>query len=187
MDTILTLQQIENALYAFTCQLLGLNPDDPGSFDKVRMSWPTGGAPAWGIDEDVVFLRIKSSNDPYVQQRDTTYSQNTVDLADEIISYTRAHQIYWIIYGPNSYENAEAIRNGLYKANLSASNLYLQLGISAPTRIPELFSGRWWSRTDLVAESFEKVTRQGTVPYIKSTNIQIKTEGGITEDANPTT
>lgn len=190
-DIILTLQQLTDLFYTVTCEILGLNPDDPSSFSKVRKSWQTDGTPAWGINDDVVFIRIKPLNDPYIQQRDTTYTQNTVDLANKITSYTRAHQVFWAVYGPNSFENAEAIRNGLYsdevKSLLKASNISLKLDIPSPDHVPELYNGRWWERSDLSARFCEKVTRQTTVPYLQGANIQIKTEEGVTLDANTTT
>lgn len=45
MDTILTLKQLEDIFRGVTCTLLGLDPTDPLNDSKVRISWPTGGAP----------------------------------------------------------------------------------------------------------------------------------------------
>lgn len=186
-DMILTLRQLEDAFRNLTCAMLGLDPSAPVNADKVRIAWPIGGAPAWKIDDDVVFLQITPANDPYIQQRDITYTGGNNDSSNVITSYTRAHAVHWILYGPNSFDNAEKIRNGLYNADLSASSLYVVLNIPAPIRAPELFNGRWWERSDLSATFYETVTRQGTVPVIHGVKITIKTEEGVSEDVNPTT
>jgi hypothetical protein len=53
----LTHQAFEQTLQAVITSILGVatNPDS-----AVRIAWPTGGAPSWGITDDVVFLRATS-------------------------------------------------------------------------------------------------------------------------------
>ncbi|MDQ7094212.1 hypothetical protein REC12_11490 [Desulfosporosinus sp. PR] len=185
-DTILTLDQLESIFYNLTCQLLGLNPEDPNNFGKVRVSWQKDGTPGWAITDDIAFLRISTLNDPYTQQRDTVYTGGNSGESNVITSYTRVHSIQWIIYGPNSYENANLLRNGLFKSDLSLNNLFLVLDVPVPIRSPELFNGRWWERSDFSVRFNEKAILQGTVPVIQGVNIQIKTEEGVTENVNIT-
>lgn len=182
-DTILTLKQIEDLFQSLTCTLLGLNPAAPSSQDKVRIAWPVGGAPAWKINQDIAFLRITPVPDPYTQQRETNYQQDTAGVAVNVVaSYTRVHSVHWVVYGPNSFENAETIRNGIFlfatKSTLAAKNLHLILDVPPVVRVPELFNGQWWQRADLQARFNEKVTRYSTVPYITGTGIKIYTENG---------
>ncbi len=186
-DTILTRQQIEDLFWTLTCQLLGLDPTNLTNASAVRIAWPTDGAPAWAISDDVVFLRVTPGGGPIIQQRDMTYAEGTVETANVTTSYTRVWDASWIVYGPNSSENADLIRSGLYGVDLSANNLYLVLDLPNPQRAPELFDGRWWERSDFAAQFNELVQRQGTVPTISGVNIQIETEGGVTEDVNLTT
>ena len=187
-DTILTLRQLEDIFRNLTCTILGLDPTDPLNAGKVRIAWPSGsGAPAWKITDDVVFLRIAPYNDPYAQQMGTIYTAGSSDTSNVETAYTRVYSVYWIVYGPNSFDNVETIRNGLYSSDLSASNLYVVLDMPVPIRDPEIFDGRWWERSDLSARFNELVQRQGIVPTISSVNIQIKTEEGVTIDANSTT
>lgn len=187
-DTILNLRQLEDIFRNLTCTMLGLNPTDPANNSKVRLAWPTGGAPGWKINDDVAFLRVMSINNPYAKQRDTEYTANTNDELNKIVSYTLPRQVSWTLYGPNSFDNIETIRNGLFESRdtLAASNLALVVDVPVPTRLPELFNGQWWERSDFSAMFYEKVTRQGTIPTIKGVNIQIKTEGGVTENVDTT-
>jgi len=188
-DTILTLKQLEDIFRNLTCTLLGLNPVDPVNASKVRIAWPTGGAPGWKISEAVTFLRVRSVGNEYAKLRDTEYTSNSDSEANEITSYTLPHAVSWTLYGPNGFDNIEKIRNGLFKAGstLAVSNLYLMIDVPVPVRCPELFNGQWWERSDFSATFNEKVTRRSTVPIIQGVNIQIKTEEGVTENVNPTT
>lgn len=188
-DTILALKQLEDIFRNLTCTLLGLNPIDPINSDRVRIAWPTGGSPGWKITDDVTFLRVRSIGNEYAKQRDTEYTSNSESQANEITSYTLPRLVSWTVYGPNSFDNIETIRNGLFKAKsiLAASNLSLVIDVPIPIRSPELFDGRWWERSDFSATFYEKVTRQLTIPYLQSANIKIKTEKGVTIDVNSTT
>lgn len=184
-DTILTLKQLEDTFRNLTCTLLGLNPASSESNDKVRISWPTGGSPGWKITEDVLFIRVVATNNAYSKQRDTEYTPSSDSEINEITSYTLPLQVSWIVYGPNSFDNIETIRNGLFKASIP--NIKLVIDVPVPLRCPELFNGRWWERSDLSVMFYETVHRQGTIPTLQGVNIQIKTEEGVTIDANSTT
>jgi len=188
-NTILTLKQLEDIFRNLTCTLLELNPSSPANNSKVRIAWPTGGAPGWKITEDVVFLRVVSINNAYSKQRDTEYTSSTETEANKITSYTLPRQVSWIAYGPNSFDNIETIRNGLFSAGsiLRASNLHLVIDVPVPLRCPDLFSGQWWERSDFSAVFYEKVRRQETIPTIQGVNIKIKTEKGVTIDVDSTT
>jgi len=174
-DTILTIQQIENLFQSLTTSMLGYATTDSHNNlinqDKVRVAWPTGGAPGWKIDDDIAFIKVTPSNDPIVQQRDIAYQNKNSDYAIRSMSYTRAWSVQWTLYGPNSYDRADLIRHALFlldnKELLESNNLALVPVISAPTRAPELFDGRWWERADLTAVFYEAVTRNSDIPYIK--------------------
>ena len=177
-DTILTIRQLEDIFQRITTEILGLDPNDTANASKVRIAWPTCGAPAWKITDDVVFIRVNNADDPITRQRDVEYSSIDADTANKKVHYTRVHSIKWILYGPNSFDNAETVRNGLYlpqfKEGLAKNNLYLITDVPAPVRIPELFNGQWWERTDLTAAFNGMVVRITTVPYIKSADVIIK-------------
>jgi len=185
-DVILSLKQIEDIFQSLTVRLTGLDPNK-----GVRIAWPSDGAPGWGIDQNVVFLRIAPISDPYIQQRETMYQQQEGDggiTTTVVASYTRVHLVHWIVYGPNSYEYAETIRNGIYlqdvKSTLAANNLYLILDVPPVNRVPELFNGQWWQRCDLLAKFNEHVTRYSTVPNLAGISISLKADDGQTRNIN---
>ena len=185
-DIILTLAQIENLFQSVTMQMLGLPTTDihgnPINQDKVRIAWPATGAPAWKITDDIIFIRVTPNNDPIIQQRDIVYTQYDTNNSNRTASYARNHTIQWTCYGPNSFDNADKIRNGIflitYKEIFDTNNLSLIPIVSAPIRAPELFNGQWWDRSDIQASFNEAVTRTGTVPYIQEvivgTEVQLK-------------
>lgn len=191
-DNILTTKQLEDFFQSLTMIILGIPSVDPGTQkpinqDRVRIDWPTGGAPAWKISEDIVFLQVTTAGDPYIQQRNVSYQQNADEL-NRKVSYTRVHSVQWIVYGPNSTENAESIRNGIYlpdsKVSLGAKKLYLVTDVDPVTRLPELFNGQWWQRADVSARFNELVTRSAAVPSILGTQIVIKSDTGQEREVN---
>lgn len=182
-DTILTLKQFEDVFRNIICTLLGLNSIDPLNASKVRIAWPTGGAPGWKIADDVIFIRARTVSDPYTKQRDTVYSPNTSSTLNNITCYTRTIGVSLTAYGPNSFDNLEGVRNGFFKQaeELARSNLYLIIDVPLPTRLPELFNGQWWERSDLTVMFYEKVTIQSTVPAIGEADIGFLKAGIIIE------
>lgn len=187
MNQILTLKQIEDCFREVTCKALGVPLNN---HSKVRLTYPKDGAPDWKINEDVTFIRIQSSQDPYSQQRDISYFP-LVEPTDEnrVTSYTRPHEVFWTLYGPNSYDNADRLRHMLFESAdfLAEYNLFMIPEVPMPNRRPELFRSQWWERSDLQVRFYEKVTRRFTVPYIRSADIQMITERGVTRDVNITT
>lgn len=171
-DTILTLKELENAFYNLTCLVLGIDPLDTANASKVRIAWPTGGAPSWGIDEDVVFIRITAVDNKLTRNQDILFTGNDPIWAAQETGYTRVHKVDWTLYGPNSYDNADLIRynifNQIYTTKLKADNLFLITDVPMPQRAPELFSGQWWERTEFYAEFNELVIRRTAVPYLTS-------------------
>ena len=178
-DQILTLVQIEDLFRSVTMQILGIPEKNIQNKainqEKVRIAWATGGAPSWKITEDVTFIKITPADDPIIQQRDVVYTGDDAHNSNRIVSYTRNHLVDWTIYGPACYENADAIRNGLYqpemKELLSDNNIALITNIPGPRRVPELFDGRWWQRCDLTAQFNEAVIRYGTIKLIETVAI----------------
>jgi hypothetical protein len=176
-DTILTVKQIEDFFQNLTLQLLGLDPVAPASQSRARIDWPTKGAPGWKIDEDVSFLAVNYDDDPVTRQMEITYQDKDTFYADRTMSYTRVIRVSWLGYGPNSFNDIDVIRSGLFRPEftqlLQASNLALITDVPMPVRSPELFNSQWWDRTNFYARFNEKVVRHSDVPYIQSGNVQI--------------
>jgi len=185
-DQILTLVQTEDIFINITAQILGLNPATQG--DKVRATWPRLGQPGFKSTDDVVFIKVNVEFDPITQQRDVQYSDVSVDTLNRKASYTRVQSIRWTIYGPNSYDNADKIRNAIFLPDvyntLAQHHLFLVVDVQAPVRAPEEYNGQWWERVDFVANYNELVIRNADIPHITSIKITTQTQKGVIKDVD---
>jgi hypothetical protein len=174
-DTILTKTQIEDIFRMLTLQLLGLDPSANDS--RVRMTWPTKGAPAWKIGDDVAFLLVNYDDDPITRQMHVDYAAADDSNADQSTSYTRVIRVDWVCYGPHSFEDADAIRSGLFavatKLTLTQNNMALITDVPLPVRAPEIYNGQWWERTSFYARFNELIIRHADIPYIQAADVQI--------------
>lgn len=178
-DTVLTLRQLEDIFASETCKMLGIDSTLPENKGKVRLTWPTKGAPGWKIDEDIVFIRVTPEDDKIARHFDILYDTNRSDYALKQTAYTRVHKIDWTLYGPNSYDNADKIRFKIlsqdYFEDFKKSNLFLITDVSMPTRLPELFNGQWWERTDFTTSYNELVVRRSQLPYLLGIDVRLLT------------
>lgn len=175
---MLKLAEIENFFHSLTMQILGINPSTPSNQGKVRIAYSSTGGPDWKHNEDVVNIVVNAVDDPFTIQRDTSYEAMDADNSGQKTGYTRVHQIKWILYGPNSFDNAEIIKNGLFKPDskvqCASNDLYLILDIVPPKRIPELHNMQWFERSDFSVRFNEKVELEAVVPVLKSANINTR-------------
>ena len=177
-DQVLKLHELEDFFQAITCQMVDIDLDKKENQNKVRIAWPTNGAPTWKIDEDVTFLRITPVDDKMARQQNIIYNPHEQDkaYAKKQTGYTRVHKINWTLYGPNSYDNADIIRHLIfdydYMQKFKVKNLFLVTDVPMPTRLPEYYNGQWWERTDFSATFNEAVIRESKVPYITGTDIR---------------
>jgi hypothetical protein len=146
-----------------------------GDYSKVRIGWPTSGQPAWKIDEDIVFLRIAEVDHPINRLRDLIIEDRDDDYINQAWGYTRVIGVTWVVYGPASYDNANMVRDKIFFQTfhdlLAADYLYLVPDVPAPRRVPELFQGQWWERSDLHMQFNTKAIRNETIRWIRSTEI----------------
>ncbi len=174
-EIYLTLTEFEDIFQALTVEMLGW---DESKINDVRISWPQEGMPALQIEEDVVFLQCMEIDSSYNRQRDVeeTYQVSPAEFIRET-GYTRVMQVNMILYGPNSYENAQRIRDQIFypehKLTLAKQNLYLIPDIVAPRKVPEIWEGRWWKRADISLIFNELVVKSISVPAIDSAEIKI--------------
>jgi hypothetical protein len=154
-----TTEQIEDFFWQVTMQLLGYNPDDfnnpdnPPTFMPVRIAWPTGGAPAWKISEDVVFIRLfTKEEDDYAKQIDSIYDAEHGTVIKKS-ARTRIWEVQFVAYGPEAQTAVNQIKDGVFRQDikrlLSANNVFLIPDLPPCRRMPELFAGRWWNRWDV--------------------------------------
>ena len=149
----MTLSQLNNFFWNLITQILGLDPTLPQNQDKVRISWPTSGSPSWKITDDICFLQINNQPDSISKQFDTKYTVQSGYNLNETISYTKVHRVDMVLYGPNSLDNSEIIKNSLYASSiyrtlLQQNKMAVVQDVNIPVRSPELFEGQWWERTN---------------------------------------
>lgn len=155
----MTNEQLEDFFWQVTMQILGYdfkefnNPDNPPSFMPVRISWPTGGAPAWKISEDVVFIRLFAKDDEdYARQIDSTYEAERGTVIKKS-TRTRIWELQFIGYGPSAQTAVNKIKDGVFRQDvkrlLSANSVFLIPDLPPCRRMPELFAGQWWNRWDI--------------------------------------
>lgn len=174
----------ENAVQSLLVSILNV----PGS--TVRPSWPTGGAPAWTITEDVCFLKATLSDERINRSRDKQHSGSGESLA-QIVTYIRVWDIDLILYGPNSFDRARLIKSALYMGwvsdTLASSSLAVVIDIADPRRMPELFSGQWWERSDLSFRLNELITEVTQVPAMSGVEIDLSAQDSTTPRVIPIT
>jgi len=182
-DTYLTLSQLNTLIWETTMTALGYDYTEYNSSTSppismpVRKSWQAEGAPATKRTDDVCYIRVYPENNDYNKLRELKYSAINDASVNQATSYTRVLQVTWIFYGPNSYDNAQTVRDSLFSDNiadeLEAKNVYFMPDIDDCTRAPELFDGQWWERTDLKAYFYELVTKNITVATVGKVTVDI--------------
>jgi hypothetical protein len=150
----------------------------------VRVDWPTGGAPSWKVTEDIAFIQVAEDDDPVNRQREVENTDTVDDLVlNEKTTYTRVVSLNLIFYGPNSFENAQTVRDGVfrdtYRFLLTQEKIYLIPDIVSPRRAPEQFASQWWERVDLELRFNEGIEKNLGISTIESAEILIYNEEGL--------
>lgn len=119
---------------------------------NIRMTYPTGGQPSWGIDENVVFVRLFEKEDEYTKQLDNTYEVENETIVKKS-TRTRVWELQLVAYGPIANNIVNKIKDGVFRQEiknlLTKSNVFLIPNMPMCKRIPELFGEQWWNRWDI--------------------------------------
>lgn len=180
--TPLTPNQIDLVMQSATIAALGLalqspaNPADP-AYAAVRVGWQQQGQPAFKVTEDVAFLRCAEDDDQYDRIK-----HPSIVNGQQLFQYTRVWRVWWMLWGPNSFDRARILRSSLFSQAihdlLSAASLYLVTNPRAPQRVPEHKDNQWWERTDFSAQFNEMVTETPPVTFATSVEILGYTDQG---------
>ncbi len=178
VDVYLTIQELQKIFYDLFVSMFNSSP----SQSQVRWSWPVQGAPAFRINDDVVFLKLYDTPGTMTTLREDKYSQED-GVPNMSTGYTRTLRLDCIFYGPNSWENAVTIRNKMFwqehHDTLAASNLYMIPRFDPPRRIPELWQGQWYDRSDLSVSFNELVVLNRELPYIEKVPVGVYNRNGL--------
>lgn len=170
-DIYLTKNELEELFYDYTLAILGIGFD-------IRRSWPTEGAPAFEVDNDVTFYKIYDVPSPMSVLREDNFSQEgSPEEGNMETTYTRTLQVNWTFYGPNSWNNIDVLRNKVFRQEfrnmLAVQNIYLIPDFDPPRRVPELFQSLWYERCDIMMRFNERITTNYPVNNIESVEIGI--------------
>ena len=154
------------------------------AYKAVRVAWPTEGAPAWKITDDVACIRVVEDDHAINREREDEYENIDDGLTlNEATSYTRVLNLFIAFYGPSSFEHAQEVRDCLfknvYRQYLAEYSIYLVPDIVAPRRAPEPFQGQWWERTDLELRFNEKVVKNDEINSIGSAEVAVYDRNGL--------
>ncbi len=200
-DVHLTIDALNKLFQLLTLTILGLDgliapweayiadpeawvdPIPPNPYEKVRISWNVGGAPGFKVTDDVAFIRVFEVDDQYNRQHDIEKSQIDADNVNFAVSATRVNAVHWVFYGPNSYQNVQAIKRQVFRQThhdtLAVKNVYLINDVKAPIRAPEHFASQWWERVDLTIYFNELVTFNTSVSSIVEVPMVTTFESGV--------
>lgn len=139
---------IEDVFGDMTALLLGA--DFPA--DHIRLTYPADGQPGWGIDENVVFLRLFELESDYAKQLDSFFVREGAAVVKKA-ARTIVWEVQFTVYGPQANEIVNKIKDGVFrqdaKRQLAENGVFLIPNLPPCKRVPELFAGQWWNRWDL--------------------------------------
>lgn len=174
----LTLTQFETLMQSLIVSMLGWDLTNPVKTNNVRIAWIEDGQPAASISDNVVYVECFEVDTDYNREREEvdTWEISPDEFTKET-SYTRQMQVNLTLYGSDSFENAQTIRDQIFypdnKLILDKNHIYLVHDIPSPKRAPEYFQGQWWKRVDMGIRFNELVVRSISVPAITGIGIAI--------------
>lgn len=160
---------------------------DANAFFRVRVGWQKDGMPGWGPSQDVVTCMAVVTDDRYNRIRDVSQSPLNDTTNTQTTDYTRAWEMRFSVYGPNSTDNARLIKSCLrldwVRSIFSAVNLYLVPDERDPLRFPENFNKQWWDRSDFRAKYYEAVQETITQQTVATAEVIVEAAiGGFGND-----
>ncbi|MCE5304349.1 hypothetical protein LLG34_01415 [bacterium] len=178
-----TLTEFENFIQVLIVSLLGWDITNPVKTNDVKIAWEEGGQPAASITDNVVYIECFEVDTPYNRAREEIdIWEISPDEFTKETSYTRQMQVNLILYGPDSFDNAQTIRDNIFypdnQLTLQQNHIYLVHDISSPKRVPEYFQGLWWKRIDMSLRFNELVVKSISVPAITSIEVGIYDDNG---------
>ena len=188
--------EIEDMFREVVCLILGLDPES--NHKRIRFPWGSeidtlkgiSSTPDWKRDENVCFIYSRPNDDAYNRQRDTRYVHREGRNLVAIDEHTDVHDILFVNYGPDAYDCARKIRNGLFldeiRRLLKRNNFHLLVNVPAPRRVPELVNAEWWNRVDVNAMFNQFVRLESNMTTIErvrfTTSFPNNSDSGMMED-----
>lgn len=179
---VLSRDQFEQLIRNATLAISGLN----GKY--VRFNYASQGQPGFKQTDNVIFITINYLDSSIDKQQDVVFKPDTNAQVTQQVKYTRVIEVMWSFYGPDSFDQADALKiailNRANRAALTAAKVYPVPSIAAPRRVPYVVGDQWWERADLTIYFNAYTERDLTVPLITSAPIQIYDDHGLRRTVN---
>lgn len=167
----------------WTLSALGINPPD---YSLVRVDWQREGQPFGTPSQDIAYLGCTMYDDPYTKVRNRTADSSDNVSTTKVWTYTRAWEVKWVLYGPNSLDRCRMIHTATFldyfNDLLNADNLFPLSDPPVPSRNPEKINGQWYNRSDFLLRLYENVTETIQDNIVKSVEVLVNNNDGQQAD-----
>jgi hypothetical protein len=186
VSSALTVDQLFSILQPVLTGALGIQFTDPLAQSTIRKAWQTGGAPAFGITDNIVSVQLTEEENEYDKIRDVSYQNNDQTTLNKTYSYTRVWRVLLVSRGPSGYDNLRVIKSALLldwaHDTLAASDLYVVPAFRATLRVPEFSDGQVWERSDFNFSLYEGITESTVINAVASVEVKVYNEAGLQLD-----
>ena len=146
----MTYDELKSLFWQMTADIIGEKLINADKF--IRFKYPESGQPDWKISQDIVFINLFERDEDYAKQVDSRFKTENGTVM-RYMARTRVWQVLFTVYGPNAYDIANKIKDGVFRQSvhnlLSRSSVFLIPHLPSIIQVNELFAGRWWNRWDL--------------------------------------
>lgn len=174
-----TFRQLENLIFESTVLMTGVDRAN------IQFEWQPNSAPFREQNVNAVYLALSQIDSNTDKATYTALTPNTPTAGTATQYYTRIMQCKWSVYGPDSFDIADAIRNALMiegiREALAVQGVFPMVGIQAPQRAPDLINNQWWERSILTARFSVYTEHSADQPYFGSATVSFRESGGDSE------
>ena len=148
-----TIRELEDIFREMLRLILRFDVDDP---DRVWFSWNRKGESVPVIKGgNACYVALTPIDDNYNRLRDIRHVDEGIRDMVTYDEHTDVYEVHFVNYGPEAYESARAIRDGLFtdrvRRHLRLHDIALITDVPAIIRLPELHGADWANRADLKA------------------------------------
>lgn len=177
--TIRSISEFEDIIQPLFVRALGWDISSPDKSNDVRIGWQTEGAPAFGVNDNVVFITAVPVDNQINRQHDILLENSSSDLL-QTKGFTRVMAINVIAYGSDCVSNLLTIKMAMfdddYRYELAAEKIYLVTDVEEARRTPENFQGQWWERADMQLKFNELIIIEKQINSVDSVEVEANQE-----------
>ncbi len=179
-----TQREVEDIMKSVAKLLLEVT-DDKTVRIPYGASSKTGSAPPHSPESKVCYVHVTPTDDGYGQKHHISYINGATesDGMTEVDEYTEEYAVIFSCYGPECYDRARAIRDGLYGIAvhrlLVKERIHLKPGIPPIVQTHDLVNTQWVQRCDVHVTFYStvRVERANAVQNIENVRITLNVKG----------